>query len=310
VTQRATLSPAIDPGRARRAAAKLRHALRLGWRSAARGLVEFYHSDNLTFASSIAYYSLLSFFPFFLLILSILTKLAVGAGETSIMPVLQRALPGNFGFIVKGLDQLAAAPLQLTVVGTIFTLWASMGVFSAVTSAVNHAWGVEKPHGYFKQKLIAFIMLAAAGLLMAVALLLVSTVELVQATWFASVVERYPVLYKFSGMVYRSAPTALFILVLGLIYYWVPNAQVRLRDVWFGAILAGLLWRLAFSAFSWYVSVARLSVHGIIATVVVYLTWVYLSAVIALYGVEVTAAYARLRKRLPQEAPAAPVREE
>ena len=106
-----------------------------------------------------------------------------------------------------------------------------------------------------------------------------------------------------------SAPTLLFILVLGLIYYWVPNAQVRLRDVWFGAILAGLLWRLAFSAFSWYVSVARLSVHGTIATVVVFLTWVYLSAVIALYGVEVTAAYARLRKRLPQEAPAAPVRE-
>ena len=52
------------------------------------------------------------------------------------------------------------------------------------------------------------------------------------------------------------------------------------------------------------------SIDGTIATVVVFLTWVYVSAVIALYGVEVTAAYARLRKRLPQEAPAAPVREE
>ena len=309
-TQQVTPSPAIAVDGAGRTVAKLRRALRLGWRSAGRGLVEFYNSDNLTFAASIAYYSLLSFFPFFLLILSILSKLAVGAGETSIMPVLQRALPVSFRFIVEGLDQLAAAPLQLTVIGAVFTLWASMGVFGAVTSAVNHAWKVDKPHGYFKQKLIAFIMLAAAGLLMMVALLLVSTVELVQATWFAGVVERYPGLIKFSGMLYRSTPTGLFILVLGLIYYWVPNAQVRLRDVWFGAILAGLLWRLAFSGFSWYVSVARLSVHGTIATVVVFLTWVYVSAVIALYGVEVTAAYARLRKRLPQEAPAAPVREE
>jgi len=41
----------------------------------------------------------------------------------------------------------------------------------------------------------------------------------------------------------------------------------------------------------------------------VFLVWVYLSAVILLYGVEVSAAYARLRKHLPQEAPAAPVRE-
>lgn len=293
-----------------RALARVRRALRLAWRATGRGMVEFYQSNNLTFAASIAYYSLLSFFPFLLLVLSILSKLAVGPGERSVLAVLQRALPANLEFVSKGLDQLAAAPLQLTVVGTIFTLWASMGVFSAVTSAVNHAWGVEKPLGYFKHKLIAFIMLAAAGLLMLVALFLVGTVEVVEATWFAGVVEQYPSLYKFSGMLFRNTPTVLFILVLGLIYYWVPNAQVRLRDVWFGAVLAGLLWRMTFSGFSWYVSVARFNVHGGIATVVVFLSWVYLSAVIALYGVEVTAAYARLRKHLPQEAPAAPVREE
>jgi membrane protein len=292
--------------------ARIRRGLRLGWRSAGRGLVEFFNSENLTFAASIAYYSLLSFFPFLLLILSILSKMAAAPGESSILPVLQRALPSSAlsKFVGEGVDQLATAPLQLTVVGTIFTLWASMGVFGAVTSAVNHAWGVEKPHGYFKQKLIAFIMLAAAGVLMMIALFLVSAAEIVQTTWFAGVVERYPSLDRFTGMVYRSSPTALLILVLGLIYYWVPNAQVRLRDVWFGAVLAGLLWRLTFSGFSWYVSVARFNVHGSIAAVVVFLTWVYLSAVIALYGVEVTAAYARLRKHLPAEAPAAPVREE
>ena len=78
------------------------------------------------------------------------------------------------------------------------------------------------------------------------------------------------------------------------IYYFVPNAQVRLRDVWFGAILAGVLWRLAFAGFSWYVrDFSRFSVHGSVAAVVVFLVWVYLSAVILLYGVEVTAAYAQ-----------------
>ena len=98
----------------------------------------------------------------------------------------------------------------------------------------------------------------------------------------------------------------MFILVVGLIYYFAPNAQVRLRDVWFGAILAGLLWRLAFAGFAWYVrDLSRFSVDGSIAAVVAFLVWVYLSAVILLYGVEVTAAYARLRKHLPKSAPAA-----
>ena len=44
----------------------------------ARGFVEFYNSNNLTFAASIAYYTLLSLFPFLLLVLSIVSRVAVG----------------------------------------------------------------------------------------------------------------------------------------------------------------------------------------------------------------------------------------
>jgi uncharacterized BrkB/YihY/UPF0761 family membrane protein len=47
-------------------------------------------------------------------------------------------------------------------------------------------------------------------------------------------------------------------------------------------------------------------VNGSIAAVVVFLTWVYTQAVILLYGVQFTAAYARLRRGRPEEVPAAP----
>jgi uncharacterized BrkB/YihY/UPF0761 family membrane protein len=47
-------------------------------------------------------------------------------------------------------------------------------------------------------------------------------------------------------------------------------------------------------------------VHGSIAAVVAFLLWIYVSAVILLYGVEFTAAYARLRRRRPEDVPAAP----
>jgi uncharacterized BrkB/YihY/UPF0761 family membrane protein len=46
--------------------------------------------------------------------------------------------------------------------------------------------------------------------------------------------------------------------------------------------------------------------HGSIAAVVVFLLWIYISAVLLLYGVEVTAANARLRRHRPDEFPAAP----
>jgi|RhiMethySRZTD1v2_1073278.scaffolds.fasta_scaffold41138_2 membrane protein len=297
-----------------RMARRSRRAVGLAWRAAGRGVVEFYNSANLTYASSIAYYTLLSLFPFMLLLLSILSRLALGASspnDQTLLHMVATALPSRFEFLATQLGELARTPLQLSVAGTLITLWASMGVFGAITSAVNHAWGVEKSYGFFKHKLIAFLMMLAAGGLAITALVLVSAVQVMEAHWFSGVIARFPALLTFTGFAYRNAPTPLFILVVGLLYYFVPNAQVRLRDVWFGAILAGVLWRLAFAGFAWYVrDLSRFNVNGSISAVVVFLVWVYLQAVILLYGVEVTAAYARLRKHLPQQVPAAPARTE
>ena len=206
--------------------------------------------------------------------------------------------------------QLAAlqqAPLQLGIAGSFLMVWAAMGVFGAITSAINHAWGVEKQPSYFKHKLISFVMLVAAGLLLVAALLLVTAINIVEARWFAGVVANVRGLEVFTSFAIRWATTITFIFVVGLVFYFVPNARVRFRDVWVGAVLTGLLWRGALAGFSWYVrDLSRFSVHGQIAAVVVFLIWVYISAVILLYGAEMTAAYARLRRHRPEAIPAAP----
>jgi membrane protein len=147
----------------------------------------------------------------------------------------------------------------------------------------------------------------AGGLLLAT-LLLVSATQLVGATWFAGVVSHFPGLLILRSLAIRYATVVMFILVVGLVYYFVPNAKVRFRDVWIGAFLTGLLWKGALEVFAWYMSdMTRFTrVNGSIAAVVVFLVWVYVQAVILLYGVEFTAAYARLRRGRPEEMPAAP----
>jgi membrane protein len=282
---------------------RVRRGLVLGWRATGRGVIEFYHSNNLTFASSIAYYSLLSVFPFILMVLTVLSRLAVGqaGNERAVIDLVERALPSNFDFLSTQLVQLQKTPIPLTIAGTIITLWASMGVFGAVTSAVNHAWGVEKPYSYFKHKLIAFVMMIAAALVFASALLLMGAVQVAHTAWFPSIETWFPWLPDLKGLAAREAFGPASVLAIGLVYYFAPNTKVRLRDVWFGAILAAALWRLALAGFSWYLrDVARFSVHGSVGAVVAFLVWVYLSAVILLYGVEVTAAYARARMALDE----------
>jgi membrane protein len=292
----------------RRILARSRGEIRLTWLAIWRGLKSFYNSDDLTFASSIAYYALLSLFPFFLLAFSIVASItSTEADRQAVLNFVLKYFPQKFGFVDEQLTALQQAGLRLGVAGSVLMTWAAMGVFGAITSAVNHAWGVEKQPSFFKHKLISFVMLLLASVLLVVGLLLVSALNVVEARWFAEVVTRIPVLQELQGIVLRWATTLIFILVVGLVFYFVPNAQVRFRDVWVGAVITGLLWRVALSGFSYYVrDMSRFSVHGSIAAVVVFLFWVYISAVILLYGVEVTAANARLRRRRPEEIPAAP----
>jgi membrane protein len=292
----------------RRILARSRGEIRLTWLAIWRGLNSFYSSDDLTFASSIAYYALLSLFPFFLLAFSIIASITSTEGDRqAVLNFVLKYFPQKFGFVDEQLTALQQAGLRLGVAGSVLMTWAAMGVFGAITSAVNHAWGVEKQPSFFKHKLISFVMLLLASVLLVVGLLLVSALNVVEARWFAEVVTRIPVLQELQGIVLRWATTLIFILVVGLVFYFVPNAQVRFRDVWVGAVITGLLWRVALAGFTYYVGdMSRFSVHGSIAAVVVFLFWVYISAVILLYGVEVTAANARLRRRRPEEIPAAP----
>jgi len=273
-----------------------------------RGVTGIYHGNHLTYASSIAYYSLLSLFPFFLLILSIVaTVTSSDADRTTVLNFVLRYFPRQFEFMTTQLDALKEAPLKLGVAGSILMVWAAMGVFGAITSAVNHAWGVEKMPSYFRHKLISFVMLVASGLLLLGGLLLVTAINVAESGWFAGVLEKIPALVALQGLAIKAATTTTFIFVVGLVFYFVPNAKVRFRDVWVGAVMTGLLWRGALAGFSIYVrDMNRFSVHGQIAAVVVFLVWVYISAIILLYGVEVTAAYARLRRHRPDAIPAAP----
>ena len=273
-----------------------------------RGITGIYNGNDLTFASSIAYYSLLSLFPFFLLALSILASVTDNDAErAAVLDFVLRYFPQRFEFVNAQLRTMQASGLQLGVIGSVLMVWAAMGVFGAITSAVNHAWGVEKQPSYVKHKLVSFLMLVTASLLLLVGLMLASAIDVAEASWFAVIIARVPELLILQGWLVKSATTLIFILIVGLVFYFVPNASVRFKDVWVGAVLTGLLWRVALAGFSRYVrDLNRFSVHGSIAAVVVFLLWVYISAVILLYGVQVTAAYARLRRRRPEEIPAAP----
>src|SRR5215212_6806726 len=137
-----------------------------------KGFQGFYSSDNLTYAASIAYYALLSLFPFFLLALALLGRSTVDvASRNAVLTFVLRYFPRQFDFITNQLDAFRTDTVRIGVAGTLALIWGALGVFGAISTAVNYAWGVEKQRSFWKHKLFSFVMLLVAGLILLIALL-------------------------------------------------------------------------------------------------------------------------------------------
>ena len=93
----------VDPPRLpwiRRAWTRANAEIRLTALAIWRGVTGIYHSNDLTFASSIAYYALLSLFPFFLLVLAVLASVTGNdIDRASVLDFVLRYFPRQFDFV-------------------------------------------------------------------------------------------------------------------------------------------------------------------------------------------------------------------
>ena len=76
--------------------------------------------------------------------------------------------------------------------GVVRADWASLGFFSAISTAVNYAWKVERQRSYLKHKLVAFLMMATACGLLILTVFVFSASQVVGASWFGGVADRFP----------------------------------------------------------------------------------------------------------------------
>ena len=271
--------------------------LQLTCDAARQATVRLFKSEDFIYASSIAYYALISLFPCLLFAVMVVGRFTDSESERAALgELVLQFVPDQVDLVSAELDRIASVGLGFGVVATIVIGWAALGVFRVISRSVNYAWDLEEPPGFLHNQLMAFVMLLASGVLLVLSLAWISVVEMVRSSWFSEVLEVIPTLAVPAVFLSRLPATATLVVVVGLIHYFVPATKVRLRDVWAGAVLTGVLWHLALSGFSWYLAeVANLSVHGSIGTVVAFLVWVYVSSVIFLFGVEYSAAWVRLQ---------------
>lgn len=254
-------------------------------------LEKLYTDDSLTVAASIAYYTVLSIFPFLLLVLGI-TGVFIShfqlAGQLA--SILNRILPMRPDFILQNLQVITKAYGRVGFASFLLLLWSSAGVFLPIEKSLNRAWGVEKQRSWVRRRLLALEMALIFGLL-TVVLSGFLGLNFYFQSWLQFLTEHHTGLLLRVGyrLLLSAAGFLLTLAVFVVLFKRLPNRAMDWREVLPGALLTALLWQLARGLF--YFLLRRFNYHhvyGSIGAMVALMTWAYISSVVMLFGAQVS----------------------
>lgn len=251
-----------------------------------------YQDNCFGIAKGVAYSGLLSLFPVLTSIAAILFRANAEAVSRTLARFLYQIVPPGsedlvrLQFVAKG-----QRPTWLVVAATLLSVWAASGAMMSLMEGFQAAYRLPGGRPFLKQRGVA-VVLVFIGALPAVgcSFLIVFGARLLPAGVLGGAALLMEVVRYAVGI-------ACVVLVTGLVYYVGPNCPIELTRVWPGALVSTGMWALLTSAFGWYVRhLANYNVmYGSIAAVIVLLVWMYLLAVIALFGCEFNAEQERLR---------------
>jgi len=273
----------------------------------AHALHQFHENDLFTSAAAMSYFGLMTLFPALLLLLALSNRIT--SGNQMIQHIVD-IYPGSGKFLHETLRSLSNVSTGIIITCAIIVLWAGSWVFSVVERALNRVWGTTH-RTFLHGRLLTLGMIGIVGLLLVASVLGTSVLVALQeiaGRMSPHQLERYRLLASV-GSVFWQCVFALvsFLLTCALfaiVYRFMPNAYVTLRDTIPGALIGGLLWEAAKYGFAWMLSYFNYEqVYGSVGAVVAVLTWGYVSSLVLLFGAQLTGVFHREHMEHPIPAP-------
>lgn len=255
-------------------------------RSTARYLLK---TEVHTFAFSVAANAILSFFPFLLLLMTLIRKGFHSQIMSDVVENLLRDyLPTGQEFVIRNLNALVASHHRAQVFSLVMLLISSTGIFMPLEVALNRVWGFPNNRSYVGNQLISLGLAFACGSLALLSVgLTAGNVAIVKSAlhgygaWYVQLVG-FVTMKMFS----IGASIAIFFLV----YWLLPNGKVSAQGVLPAAVIMGLL-----SEAVKYIYILALpylnfgEVYGPFAISVSLMFWAFLSGMLLLTGAHLSA---------------------
>ena len=264
-----------------------------------REIVRDWQRHNaLTQGAALAYYALFSLTPLLVLVI-LVAALALGraAAQGQVVAHIQGFVGTDTAQAVEQMVQRASAPragIVPALVSFAAILLGASGLVGQLRAALNHIWGVPTSAGGFRamilQRLKALAVVGGIGLLLVLSMVF----SAVLAALHGMLVARLPVLGPLLPNLNFALSMLLSTAFFAIIFHLLPDAALRWRDVWLGALVTAILFTLGKSLIGLYLGRAGTTAfYGAAGSLVLLLLWIYYSTQILLVGAEFTQVYAR-----------------
>jgi len=239
-------------------------------------------TDVMGLAAQAAYFFFFSLFPLLLFTAPLLSVLGNRQHMTDVLfQQLADVVPSDaYSLVQKILREVVfvkGAPGVISL-GAVLTLWSGSNVFSALTDALNHAFGTRESRPWWKTTLMACAFVIGASIvgLVATAIFLDGEAIVHAVVSVAGMGSHAQTLWT---VLQYPIALAFVVLFAWAVYYFLPNRRLTAHEALMAALAATLLWIIVTLAFRLYVQHFNSynKIYGTIGAVVILLTWMYLS---------------------------------
>ena len=184
--------------------------------------------------------------------------------------------------------------------GFIVLLISTTTVFISLQNSLNSIWQIKpKPKKmvltFLLNRLISLVMVVSIGFILMVSLMMDTLIAVLR-----NIIQNFIGDLSFYIVIFANYTFSVIItiLVFASIYKVLPDAKIKWKDVWVGAIATTIFFLIGKFLIAVYLENSSLSdAYGAAGSLVVLLSWVYYSVLILIFGAQFTYTFINVKGR-------------
>lgn len=243
------------------------------------------------YSTQAAFFIMLSFIPFIILLLSAIQFIPVT--EADFLKMITNTVPSYLQpIIISIVEEAFSNSGRIISVSAVTAVWSSAKGFLSLNKGLNKIYNVEETRNYIYLRLRACVMILILLVTIILALIMLVFGNRLQAL----LIMYFPIIAEITKRILDLKiliMIGIFIVIFVVIFTYIPNRKTKLSNQIPGAVLCAISWYAFSFFFSIYVDFSNTfsKMYGSLSAAAVIMLWLYISMYILLICAEINSYF-------------------